>query len=113
MIPASVRIFVCTEPQDMRRGFDALALTVRQVIGEDPRGGAVFVFASRRSDRVKVLWWDRNGYCLMYKRLHRALFRVPAADEPAQRSVVVDPKGFAELLRGVERAPRREGRNRS
>ncbi|WAS90525.1 IS66 family insertion sequence element accessory protein TnpB [Nannocystis punicea] len=113
MIPASVRIFVCTEPQDMRRGFDALALTVRQVIGEDPRGGAVFVFASRRSDRVKVLWWDRNGYCLMYKRLHRALFRVPAADEPAQRSVVVDPKGFAELLRGVERTSRREGRNRS
>jgi hypothetical protein len=45
MIPASVRIFVCTEPQNMRRGFDALALTVRQVLGEDPRGGAVFVFA--------------------------------------------------------------------
>lgn len=62
MIPVSVRIFVCTEPQDMRRGFDALALTVRQVIGEDPRGGALFVFASRRFDRVKVLWWDRNGW---------------------------------------------------
>ena len=106
MIPASVRIFVCTEPQDMRRGFDALALAVRQVIGEDPRSGAVFVFASRSSDRVKVLWWDRNGYCLMYKRLHRALFRVPTANEPSRRSVVVDPKGFAELLRGVERAPR-------
>lgn len=113
MIPASVRIFVCTEPQDMRRGFDALALAVRQVIGEDPRGGAIFVFASRRSDRVKVLWWDYNGYCLMYKRLHRALFRVPAADEPSRRSVVLDPKGFAELMRGVDRAPRGEGRNRS
>jgi transposase len=78
MLPAGVRIFLCTEPQDMRRSFDALALVTQQVLGEDPQSGALFVFVGKRPTRVKVLWWDRNGYCVLYKRLHRALFRLPA-----------------------------------
>ena len=74
MIPDSVRIFVCTQPQDMRRAFDGLALAAREVLGVDPLGGAMFVFTNRRTNRLKVLWWDGNGFCLLYKRLHRALF---------------------------------------
>jgi transposase len=104
MIPASVRILVCTEPQDMRRSFDGLALAAQQVLGEDPRSGALLVFANRRRNRVKVMWWDRNGYCLLYKRLHRALFEVPSAAAGSDRpSVRIDGKQLATLLAGVAR----------
>jgi len=74
LIPSAVRIFVCTERQDVRRSFDALALVVRLTLALDPETGALFVFASKRSNRLKVLWFDQNGYCIVYKRLHDALF---------------------------------------
>jgi len=110
MIPSSVRIFVCTEPQDMRRSFDGLALATRQVLGEDPESGALFCFVNKRANRLKVLWWDRNGYCLLYKRLHRALFRLPESGEGS--SVRIDGQALATLIAGVdkERRSRRRGR---
>ena len=74
MLPATVRILVCAIPQDMRRSFDSLALVVRELLGEDPQSGALYVFCGKRPTRIKVLWWDRNGFCLLHKRLHRALF---------------------------------------
>jgi transposase len=83
MIPSSVRIFVCVQPQDMRRSFDMLALAAQQTVGQDPRGGAMFVFTNRRRSQLKVLWWDHNGYCLLYKRLHRALFHRRIRRNPA------------------------------
>jgi transposase len=105
MIPASVRIFVCTEPQDLRRSFDGLALTAKQIVGEDPQSGAVFVFTNKRSNRLKILWWDRNGYCLLYKRLHGALFKLPPSDGATR--VRIDGAQLAKLLAGVERPSRR------
>lgn len=107
MIPASVRILVCTEPQDMRRSFDGLALAAKQIVGEDPQSGALFVFANRRMNRVKVLWWDRNGYCLLYKRLHRALFVLPRYNDSGRPVVRIDGQQLATLLGGVERTKRR------
>lgn len=101
MLPSSVRIFVCTTPQDMRRSFDGLAQAAQQVVGEDPQSGALFVFVGKRPTRIKVLWWDRNGYCLLYKRLHRALFRLPPSAAGAA-SVRIDGAGLAALLGGVE-----------
>lgn len=77
MIPAAVRIFVCTEAIDMRQGFDRLAQLVRSRLGEDPQTGSLFVFANRNATRLKALWFDSNGYCLLYKRLHRAVFELP------------------------------------
>jgi transposase len=56
MLPPSTRILVCTVPQDMRRSFDALALVTRQLLGEDPQSGALYVFVSKSATRVKVLW---------------------------------------------------------
>jgi transposase len=80
VIPGGVRIFVCTEPVDMRYGFDRLAQVARERVGQDPvAGGALFVFVGRTTTRLKVLWFDRNGLCLLYKRLHRAVFELPAA----------------------------------
>jgi transposase len=100
MLPPSVRIFVCTVPQDMRRSFDTLALVTKQVVGEDPQNGALFVYVGKRANRVKVLWWDRNGYCLLYKRLHRALFRVPKSSDGSS-AVRIDAAALAQLLCGV------------
>jgi transposase len=99
MIPASVRVFVCAESQDMRRSFDALALAAQQYLGEDPQTGAVFVFCNKRRDRLKALWFDRNGYCILYKRLHRARFELP-------ESRTIEPRMLAVILRGVDSARR-------
>ena len=103
MIPAGVRIFVCTEPADMRHGFDRLMAAARERVGEDPQqGGALFVFANRRATRLKVLWFERNGCCFLYKRLHRAVFEMPRVGAGAL-SVRVDSSALAKLLAGVPR----------
>lgn len=70
MIPVNVRIFVCIEPVDMRSGFDRLALLARDKLQQDPRSGALLIFTGRRRDRLKALWWDRNGYCILYNQLY-------------------------------------------
>jgi transposase len=101
LIPSAVRIFVCTERQDMRRSFDALALVVRESLALDPESGALFVFASKRSNRVKVLWFDSNGYCILYKRLHDALFELPEATTRDRPLASIDGRALATLLRGV------------
>ena len=101
MIPSGVRIFVCTERQDMRRSFDALALAVRERLALDPESGALFVFASKRGNRIKVLWFDHNGYCLLYKRLHRACFELPESGAAERPLVAIDTRALASILRGV------------
>ncbi len=102
MIPAGVRIFLCTEPVDMRLGFDRLAQVARERVGQDPvEGGALFVFAGRTASRLKVLWFDRNGLCMLYKRFHQARFEIPAADG---RAVLhLDGAALAVLLAGSAR----------
>jgi transposase len=105
MIPTQVRIFLCTQPVDMRLGFDRLAQVARERVGRDPvEGGALFVFAGRGATRLKVLWFDRNGLCLLYKRLHRAVFELPMAANGAV-SIAIDSPALARLLAGVERPP--------
>jgi len=107
MLPASVRIFVCTAPQDMRRSFDTLALTAQQVVGEDPQGGSLFVFLGRRANRIKVLWWDQNGYCLLYKRVHGARFVVSVPPTGATAVLRIDAAALAQLLKGVPKERKR------
>lgn len=108
MLPASVRVLVCTAPQDMRASFDTLAAVVRDVLREEPQSGALYVFVGKRPTRVKVLWWDRNGYCLLYKRLHRALFAAPKAANGA--AVSIDGAALQQLLSGVAREGKRHAR---
>jgi transposase len=85
----------------MRRSFDALALVVRESLALDPESGALFVFASKRSNRVKVLWFDQNGYCILYKRLHAALFELPDASDSDRPLVAINARALATILRGV------------
>ena len=101
MIPTSVRIFVCTERQDMRRSFDGLAAAVREHLALDPESGALFVFASKSGRRMKFLWFDPNGYCLLYKRLHRASFELPDAEASGRPMATIDARALATMLRGV------------
>lgn len=101
MIPSSVRIFLCPEPIDMRYGFDRLVHLCRQRLGQDPvLGGAVFVFVGRTSTRLKLLWFEGHGLCVLYKRLHCAVFRLPASTS-GQRVLTLDSAALAELLTGV------------
>jgi transposase len=112
MIPATVRILVYTQPVDMRRGFDGLALIARESMAQDPRSGSLFIFTNRRTDRLKALWWDQSGYCLLYKRAHRAVFELPTADDPNSVSVRVDGKALAQLLAGVPKVRKQRPRLR-
>lgn len=101
MIPAGVRIFLCLEPVDMRLGFDRLARIARERLGRDPvDGGALFVFPARGSTRLKVLWFDRNGLCVLYKRFHQARFELPKAGS-SQSVLHIDAAALAALLAGV------------
>ena len=75
----AVRIYVCTLPTDMRRGFDGLAQMAQDIVGQDPLSGHYFVFLNRRRDRVKILYWDHDGYAVWAKRLEAGTFRMPAA----------------------------------
>lgn len=116
-LPASVRIFVCLEVTDMRRGFDGLAAMAANVLGEDPLSGHLFVFRNRRQDRIKILYWDRDGYALWYKRLENGRFRFPQAptrpSSSVRHRVEMKSPDLMMLLDGVDlRTVRREPRYR-
>jgi transposase len=83
----------------MRRSFDGLGRMVDEIIREDPLGGHLFVFINRRCDRTKVLYWDRDGYAIWYKRLEEGTFRIPPAE--ADR-LEVTPSELSLLLGGVD-----------
>lgn len=109
MIPPAIRIFVCPQPVDMRWGFDRLAQLARERLGQDPvSAAALFVFAGRGARRLKLLWWEPNGLCLLYKRLHGAVFELPAA-EAGGATIRIDTAALAKLLGGVPR-PSKGGR---
>jgi transposase len=106
VIPVGVRVFLCVVPVDMRLGFDRLAQLARERVGRDPvDGGALFVFGGRGASRLKVLWFVRNGLCLLYKRYHQARFDLPVAAS-GQRVLHIDAAALASLLAGVSRPSR-------
>ncbi len=99
--PPTVRIFVSTQPTDMRRSFDGLAMMTRENMGQDPLSGHLFVFFNRRGDRVKIMFWDRSGYCIWYKRLEQGVFRLPQsiANMPNPEVEVTD---LSLILEGID-----------
>jgi transposase len=107
-LPTAVRVFLCVTPVDFRRGFDGLSGIVREEFGDDPLSGHLFVFRNRRGDRIKILYWDRGGFWLLYKRLERGTFRFPRSDEARVEISAVDLGLIIEGidLASVKRRPR-------
>ena len=99
--PPAVRIWLATAPVDLRRSFDRLAAEVREHLHLDPLSGHVFVFRNKRADRIKLLFWDEDGYIIVYKRLEAGVYRFPAAAE-GQASVTVRAAELTMLLDGVD-----------
>jgi transposase len=84
-LPASVRVYLCLTPCDMRKSFDSLQTLVREHLELDAFAGHLFVFTSRRKDRVKILYWDRDGFAVWSKRLEEGTYAVPFGDDGAER----------------------------
>jgi transposase len=104
-LPPTVRIYLCLKPTDMRRGFDGLMGLVGQLLRQDPFSGHLFVFRNRRSDRVKILYWDGDGPALWYKRLERGSFRFPTpAANDAGEGAEIKAADLMMLLDGVDLA---------
>ena len=98
----TTRVFLAVEPTDMRKGFDGLFALVENVIREDPFSGHLFVFRNRRRDRLKILWWDRDGLAIFYKRIERGAFQFPTD------AAVRKTKPSAEISRSCDISPRCE-----
>ncbi len=101
-LPEPVRIFVAVQPADLRRSFDGLAAHVRDWLGQDPLSGHLFVFRNKRGDRVKILFWDRDGMVLYYKRLEEGVVRFPAPADPQAVCLQVSAEELALLLWGID-----------
>ena len=99
-LPASVRVYIASEPVDMRRGHDGL-LALVQGWKLNPFSGDLFGFVGKRRDRVKILMWHRGGFVLLYKRLERGRFRIPTVKSGESRAVL-DATELAMLLDGID-----------
>ena len=104
--PPTVRIFLCTRPVDFRAAFDRLAALVRQHLQLDPLCGHLFVFRNKRGDRLKILYWDRDGFALWYKRLEQGTFVFPTDRSVHQsqgdQGLEINSTDLAMLLDGVD-----------
>jgi transposase len=97
----SGRIYLCTLPTDMRKGFDTLAALVKEFLGQDPLSGHLFLFVGRAKDRLKLLYWDADGFALWYKRLEEGTFRLPRV-RGEDASVELKASELAMMLEGID-----------
>jgi transposase len=105
MIPGGLKILLALEPIDMRRSIDGLVVAVAERLKKDAASDrALYVFANLRRDRIKVLWRDATGWCLLYKRLEGARATLPEVDDGAV-SVHVEARILASILDGTKKRP--------
>jgi transposase len=97
----AARIYLCISPTDMRKGFDTLAAQVKDFLGQDPLSGHLFLFVGRGKDRLKILYWDTDGFCVWYKRLEEGTFRLPRVGA-ADVSVELKASELAMMLEGID-----------
>jgi transposase len=101
-LPGSVRVYLCLTPCDMRKSFDSLHALVREHLELDAFAGHLFVFASRRRDRVKILYWERDGFALWSKRLEEGAYVMPLAADTTERRREITTQELAALLSGID-----------
>jgi transposase len=92
-------VLVATQPVDFRKQADTLAALVQEALGADPFCGAIYVFRAKRADRVKLLWWDGTGICLLTKRLEGSQFRWPRIEDGV---ISLSAAQLAALLEGLD-----------
>ena len=103
----SVRIFVCTQPADMRRSFDGLSGMAQDIVKQDPLSGALFLFRNRNRDRLKIMYWDKDGLAIWYKRLEKGSFQLPTDlvdQEERPKSAEISTEELSMLLGGIDLA---------
>ncbi len=101
-LPSSVRVFLHAPPTDLRKGFDALCGLVTTAFGQDPTSGHLFLFVNRRRDRMKILYWDRDGLAIWYKRLENpGTFQIPSTATKAA-SIEMTPTQLSLILSGID-----------
>lgn len=101
-LPPSVRVYVATAPCDMRKHIDGISALVENLLQESPRSGHLFVVFNRRGDQVRILFWDRTGYCLLSKRLERGVFRMPWESGVSGSHVEMESAELALILEGID-----------
>jgi transposase len=99
-LPANTNVYLCARPVDLRKSFDGLSALVEAVFQRNVLDGHLFLFVNKRCDRVKAMWWDRDGLAIWYKRLERGCFELPR-DAPGQGHLTLDATALAMLLGGV------------
>jgi transposase len=99
-LPPTMRVFLASQPTDMRRSFDGLVALTRSALLQDPLSGHLFAFVNRRRTMMKAVYWDRNGYCLVAKRLEKGTFVLPVA--PAGSAIEVEAVELTLLLEGID-----------
>jgi transposase len=100
LLPSAVRIFLCMRPTDLRKSFDGLTGLVQECFGQDPLTGHLFLFVNRRRDRIKILYFDRDGLAIWYKRLEAGSFEMPSTAE--LDGVELQPAQLAMILSGID-----------
>lgn len=98
----SLKIYVALDPCDMRKSFNGLEAVVREVLFEEVRHGALFLFSNKRHNRLKVLYWDGTGLWVMSKRLEEGTFSWPRSNDGKARKLRLSPQAFAMLSDGVD-----------
>ena len=113
-LPASVRVYLCLSPCDMRRSFDGLHALVRDHLQLDAFAGHLYLFANRRKDRLKILYWDRSGFAVWAKRLEAGVFAIPSGESDSRR-LEITAEELGALLSGIDQdqATRRKRYRRS
>jgi len=106
---SELRVFLCMTPTSMNFSFDRLMGLAEQIFNQDPLSGHLFLFVNRDRDRIKILYWDRDGFCIWYKRLERGVFELPTRG-PA--GVELDYKQLSRLLGGLDLRSGRRRRRR-
>ena len=99
-VPPTMRVFLAVQPTDMRRSIDGLVALTRSALVQDPLSGHLFAFVNRRRTMLKAVYWDRNGYCLMAKRLEKGTFVLPEAR--AGSAIEVEAVELTLLLEGID-----------
>ena len=100
-LPPSVKIYLATDRVDMRKSFNGLAGIAREHLLAQPMSGHLFVFLGKRSDKMKILWWDRDGWALFYKRLERGSFQLPSVSQGVSK-VEIEPADLSLILEGID-----------